>query len=143
MQPGSPISALLSSARQPLVMSTNSTRESPLIRKLQAARLDTKTGGKAPARPVTKDGRLVGGLGHIEEDINEEEEMVEELRKKELESQKARIVAQMVPGSATAMAYALDEQENLPPMLKFSKGKSRAKESINEDVAAGKSLLYN
>ena len=37
VQPGLPISVLLSSARQPLLMATNGTPESPLIRKLQAA----------------------------------------------------------------------------------------------------------
>ena len=112
VQPGSPISALLSSARQPLVMGTNNNRESSLIRKLQAARLEQKaTKQKSPPRPAT--GKMPGGLGNINEEIDEVEEVAAELRKKELESQKARIVAQMVPGDT---AGNLHDQENDPPM---------------------------
>ena len=89
VQPGSPISALLSSARQPLLVSASSTgnlrdrndaRDSPLfIRKLQAAQRDS------PLRRVAK----------MDADGGEDEET--RARKKELESQKARIVAQMAP----------------------------------------------
>lgn len=113
VQPGSPISALLSSARQPLVMGTNNNRESSLIRKLQAARLEQKAAKqKSPARPAA--GKMPGGLGDINEEIDEVEEVAAELRKKELESQKARIVAQMVPGGTAGHHH---EQENDPPML--------------------------
>lgn len=112
VQPGSPISALLSSARQPLVMGTNNNRESSLIRKLQAARLEQKAAKqKSPARPAA--GKMPGGLGDINEEVDEVEEVAAELRKKELESQKARIVAQMVPGGN---AGNLHEQENDPPV---------------------------
>ena len=112
VQPGSPISALLSSARQPLVMGTNNNRESSLIRKLQAARLEQKAAKqKSPARPVA--GKMPGALGDINEEVDEVEEVAAELRKKELESQKARIVAQMVPGEN---AGNLHEQENDPPV---------------------------
>ena len=111
VQPGSPISALLSSARQPLVMGTNNNRESSLIRKLQAARLEQKAAKqKSPVRPAA--GKMPGALGDINEEIDEVEEVAAELRKKELESQKARIVAQMVPGDN---AGNLHEQENDPP----------------------------
>ncbi|KAF8630974.1 hypothetical protein AX15_002697 [Amanita polypyramis BW_CC] len=95
VQPGSPISALLSSARQPLLVSASSTgslrdrydrggngdvRDSPLfIRKLQAAQRES------PLRRVAK----------TEADGAEDDES--RARKKELESQKARIVAQMAP----------------------------------------------
>ncbi len=93
VQPGSPISALLSSARQPLLVSASSTgnprdrndrggdvRDSPLfIRKLQAAQRDS------PLRRVAK----------MDMDGAEDDET--RARKKELESQKARIVAQMAP----------------------------------------------
>ena len=93
VQPGSPISALLSSARQPLLVSATTTgsvrdrndrggevRDSPMfIRKLQAAQRDS------PLRRVAK----------IDPDGAEDEET--RARKKELESQKARIVAQMAP----------------------------------------------
>ena len=111
VQPGSPISALLSSARQPLVMGTNNSRESSLIRKLQAARLEHKAAKqKSPVHPAA--GKMPGGLGDINEEVDEVEEVAAELRKKELESQKARIVAQMVPGDN---AGNLHEQENDPP----------------------------
>ncbi|KAI0367402.1 Pkinase-domain-containing protein [Pilatotrama ljubarskyi] len=116
VQPGSPISALLSSARQPLIVAppapAGARGEQPLLRKLQAA----KESMKSPARPS----RL--GLQDIEEEREHEDEYgarVEELRKKELESQKARIVAQMVPapGSAPGSVFGGDdvEVENLPP----------------------------
>jgi cell cycle serine/threonine-protein kinase CDC5/MSD2 len=136
VQPGSPISVLLRSARQPLVMSTSNTRDSPLIRKLQAAKLDGKSSGRSPSCRGVKDVRLPGGLGNINEEMDEEE-LVEELRKKELESQKARIVAQMVPNRATTATFAPEEQENFPPMLKLPKGKAKAKESAKPSVATG------
>ncbi|KAK2462634.1 hypothetical protein APHAL10511_005367 [Amanita phalloides] len=95
VQPGSPISALLSSARQPLLVSASSTsnlrdkydrggngdtRESPLlIRKLQT------THRESPLRRIAKTDP--DGVGDEEA----------RARKKELESQKARIVAQMAP----------------------------------------------
>ena len=87
IQPGSPISALLSSARQPLVMGVQTSseamapgshhRESALLRKLQA----------------TKESPLRRNY------INAADDLIEEERKarKELEAQKARIVAQMAP----------------------------------------------
>ena len=112
VQPGSPISVLLSSARQPLVMGTNNNRESSLIRKLQAARLEQKAAKqKSPIRPAA--GKMPGGLGDINEEVDEVEEVAAELRKKELESQKARIVAQMVPGGSAGNHH---EQENDPPV---------------------------
>jgi hypothetical protein len=54
---------------------------------------------------------MPGALGDINEEVDEVEEVAAELRKKELESQKARIVAQMVPGGT---AGNLHEQENDP-----------------------------
>ena len=98
VQPGSPISALLSSARQPLVVSTNVTREQPLIRKLQTAAKEKRAAALAESNTVPELGnRIPGGLQHISE---EDGELAEEpYRNRELESQKARIVAQMVPGA--------------------------------------------
>jgi cell cycle serine/threonine-protein kinase CDC5/MSD2 len=133
VQPGSPISALLSSARQPLLMSTNGTRESPLLRKLQAA-----------APPAKSPTRMRGGRGL--QNIEEEDDTAalrgtrmkaeNESRKKELESQKARIVAQMVPGNTAPSTYARDELENVPPVpLKDTKGKQRAKEVVRDEPA--------
>ena len=110
VQPGSPISALLSSARQPLLMGTGAgaagmgagganTRESPLLRKLQAVK-ESPLGRRSVTRGL--DGiveekennyKRKGGDDGMEQ--HEEEEV--RLRKKELEAQKARIVAQMAP----------------------------------------------
>jgi len=88
IQPGSPISALLSSARQPLVMGVQNSseamapgpnhRESALLRKLQA----------------TKESPLRRNYINAADDLVGEEERK---ARKELEAQKARIVAQMVP----------------------------------------------
>ncbi|KAG1823712.1 kinase-like domain-containing protein [Suillus subaureus] len=133
VQPGSPISALLSSARQPLVMSTNGIKESPLFRKLQAAK-DTKS----PLRTV----RTARGLQDIEEENDAprgtREKNHDQQRQKELESQKARIVAQMAPVTGLG-AHRIDEdQENLPPTRKDLKGKEpmrgERKETPVQDV---------
>lgn len=112
VQPGSPISALLSSAKRPLLRSTGppgaagqgATKESPLFRKLQAASSSNPPNpsplrhGSASSRPAA--GQAGGReLAHI----LEEDDMHDELGKKrknstkELEAQKARIVAQMAP----------------------------------------------
>jgi cell cycle serine/threonine-protein kinase CDC5/MSD2 len=101
VQPGSPISALLSSARQPLLMSMGTTgagpagaRESPLLRKLQAVK-------ESPlGRTVTRglDGIIEENEPQGKRRVEEEDQQKElRLRKKELEAQKARIVAQMAP----------------------------------------------
>ncbi|GLB45196.1 putative kinase-like [Lyophyllum shimeji] len=162
VQPGSPISALLSSARQPLLMSSNGAqggaagRESPLLRKLQAVkesplRKSTVRGmngiveeGEAPEGPP--------GFGRVRE-----EHLIEEarLRKKELEAQKARIVAQMAPvreeeeyvGGKEPEEKELEreryklkvkssERENLPPARStgslVSRGKERERERERE-----------
>ncbi|THH31055.1 hypothetical protein EUX98_g3134 [Antrodiella citrinella] len=113
VQPGSPISALLSSARQPLLVAPGTARgEQPLLRKLQAARE-----AKSPGRPG-RDPRL-GNLQNIEEEQGVAaaayEIKQEDQRRKELESQKARIVAQMAPQSSGSSVNPMDEQENVPP----------------------------
>ncbi|OBZ65532.1 Cell cycle serine/threonine-protein kinase CDC5/MSD2 [Grifola frondosa] len=135
VQPGSPISALLSSARQPLLVAPLPPRgEQPLIRKLQAAK-----DGKSPTRP----GRLGGltGLQNIieEHDGNGTGARQEELRKKELESQKARIVAQMVPASVEGSVIGSEDQENIPPrgMDPRERIKEREKEIVHEDADLG------
>jgi len=103
------------------------------MRKLQAAAPPAKSPGRA--------GRGGRGLQNIEE----EEDVAlhrgarvkaeEESRKKELESQKARIVAQMVPAGGTASAYAGEELENLPPVPpKDAKGKQKAREVVREGL---------
>ncbi|THV04761.1 Pkinase-domain-containing protein [Dendrothele bispora CBS 962.96] len=109
VQPGSPISALLNSAKRPLMMSTtnadqransNGVKESPLYRKLQAAS-STNASNPSPLRQsVTAQASRtqVRGLQEITEEANDERTKKELMtRKKELEAQKARIVAQMAP----------------------------------------------
>ncbi|KAI0063902.1 Pkinase-domain-containing protein [Artomyces pyxidatus] len=117
VQPGSPISALLSSARQPLLVAPgNGPREPSLYRKLQAAKE-----AKSPART-----RLTP-LHNIEEEGEHEEEV----RQKELQSQKARIVAQMVPAGNGHTPY--DDAENIAPQPRkdrISKEKVRAKGDV-------------
>lgn len=107
VQPGSPLSALLNSARKPLLRSTGPsgstvTKESPLFRKLQAASTNPSplrhASGSALPRTVT--GHVgASALGHIaeEEDGTDEPGKKRKNRTKELEAQKARIVAQMAP----------------------------------------------
>ena len=109
VQPGSPISALLSSARQPLIVSTSpSPREKGIMmRKLTnpppVAGKGKQSVGSPLKAPLT--------------DIREEEDVEEsEKPNRELESQKARIVAQMVP--STSSPDMLEEQENIPPSKK-------------------------
>ncbi|EKM57520.1 uncharacterized protein PHACADRAFT_115710 [Phanerochaete carnosa HHB-10118-sp] len=105
VQPGSPISALLSSARQPLLVAPATTRgEQPLFRKLQTAKVEQ---ARASPGRIPREARL----GEEGDPGNK----AEELRKKELESQKARIVAQMVPAQAAAPTFGYDDVENIPP----------------------------
>ncbi|KAH9930802.1 kinase-like domain-containing protein [Amylocystis lapponica] len=128
VQPGSPISALLSSARQPLIIAPPPGRgEQPLIRKLQAAKE-----GRSPGR-----NRLgAAGLGNIEEERDEDAlgARQEEMRKKELESQKARIVAQMAPASAPGSVCGQEDQENVPPPA--LRGEYKTKERVKEKERA-------
>lgn len=90
-----------SSARQPLLVSAGPSREPPLIRKLQSVQRD---------KPSPKS-RL--GLANIVEEREDDQ------RKKELESQKARIVAQMAPPpstvASTSPAPIEVDDENVPP----------------------------
>jgi cell cycle serine/threonine-protein kinase CDC5/MSD2 len=111
VQPGSPISALLSSARQPLVMAPNSNgapaaRESPLFRKLQAASRQANS----PLGPNAK-----RGLQGIQE---EDGVQAEDKGRKELEAHKARILSQMAPNR--------DEETGQLPALVKGKGKEVA-----------------
>ncbi|KAM6503064.1 Protein kinase-like domain containing protein [Amanita muscaria] len=130
VQPGSPISALLSSARQPLLVSASSTgnlrdklerdaKDSPLLmRKLQTVQRES------PLRRVARAEAVDGA---------EDEES--RARKKELESQKARIVAQMAPvreedeedEGHVAAAHALPELKREEPQPVFQGGKEKVK----------------
>ncbi|KAJ3777786.1 kinase-like domain-containing protein [Lentinula raphanica] len=113
VQPGSPISALLSSAKRPLLRSTAApgapgggvTKESPLFRKLQTVSSNPpnpsplrQSSGSVLSRPA----QVHAGtqeLGHIGEEDDRTDELGRKRknRTKELEAQKARIVAQMAP----------------------------------------------
>ncbi len=78
-----------------------------------------------------RDSRL-GGLQNIqEEDHDALGAKAEDNRRKELEAQKARIVAQMVPGSAGATNFPLDDQENIPP-ADFRASKMRTMEKAKQ-----------
>ncbi|KAF8531148.1 Pkinase-domain-containing protein [Gautieria morchelliformis] len=126
VQPGSPISALLSSARQPLIVATSPPREKGvMIRKLNNPPPVAGKGKQSVSSP------LKAPLT----DIREEEDG-EELEKpnRELESQKARIVAQMVPSSSSPELQ--EEQENIPPS-KRSKSKKQIAHIPSVDSGLG------
>ncbi|KAG6906303.1 hypothetical protein DXG01_014672 [Tephrocybe rancida] len=160
VQPGSPISALLSSARQPLLMANNGsqpgmTKETPLLRKLQAVKESPlrKSAIRGPAmNDIEEEGGLQGpaGFGRVREEHLIEEQRV---RKKQLEAQKARIVAQMAPVreeeedrvNPKVKAQYVErepervrpkERENFPPATStislVSKGKERER-SVNKE----------
>lgn len=127
VQPGSPISALLSSARQPLLVAPTMSRgEQPLIRKLQAAKVQA---ARSPGRELRQ-----GGLQNIEEEQEAAGTRAEEQRKKELESQKARIVAQMVPTSAPGSS---DDQENIPPREHRGRNEKAREKASTRDAGTG------
>ncbi|KAG8843658.1 Cell cycle serine/threonine-protein kinase cdc5/MSD2, partial [Tulasnella sp. 330] len=140
VQPASPISVLLNSARQPLVTvhdPTGAARSGGLMKKLAAAAVQEKAkisgsplkqqiggAGVAYGGSPAKNGK---GLATVEEQDEEEPayqqkvakvEKEEKNRTRELESQKARIVAQMAPPQAAAMRQDVDgeeDRENVPP----------------------------
>ena len=91
-----------------MVAPLNTRGEQPLIRKLQAAK-----DPRSPGRQL-REARM-GALHGIEEELEDAGTRAEKLRKKELESQKARIVAQMVPRNAPSPTLSDDDAENVPP----------------------------
>ncbi|KAJ3742544.1 kinase-like domain-containing protein [Lentinula detonsa] len=133
VQPGSPISALLSSAKRPLLRSTGApgtgvTKESPLFRKLQTASSNPPNPSPLRQSSGTEPLRTAPGhtgareLGHIaeEDDRNDELGRKRKNQTKELEAQKARIVAQMAPVREEERyeAGALDRHEHPQPERK-------------------------
>jgi cell cycle serine/threonine-protein kinase CDC5/MSD2 len=115
VQPGSPISALLSSARQPLMVAPAGGAamrgEPTLLRKLQAAK---KEAAKSPAK-ANKVGSKLQGIAEEGGLCDGFEKREEEVRMKELHSQKARIVAQMVPVQPShAPESPFEDAENVP-----------------------------
>ncbi|KAG6902159.1 hypothetical protein C0995_003633 [Termitomyces sp. Mi166 len=161
VQPGSPISALLSSARQPLLMANNgsqsgTTKEVPLLRKLHAAKESPlrRSTIRTPMNDIEEEGGFAGpvGLGRVREEHLIEEQRV---RKKQLEAQKARIVAQMAPvreeeeddddekpknqyTEREPARMRMNERENVPPGIStvslVSKGKERERERETRNV---------
>ncbi|KXN92919.1 Cell cycle serine/threonine-protein kinase CDC5/MSD2 [Leucoagaricus sp. SymC.cos] len=111
IQPGSPISALLSSARQPLIMGVPSDgmapspnpKESALLRKLQAA----------------KESPLRRQCTNADNKMGREDDW---RARKELEAQKARIVAQMAPVREEPEEEELEDDEPNPmaPVEKYA-----------------------
>ncbi|KAF8649339.1 hypothetical protein AX16_005874 [Volvariella volvacea WC 439] len=124
VQPGSPISALLSSARQPLIVgpaATNGyTGENNLLRKLQAAK-ETKSRQARAQQAIDEQAAMSGTTGALPRTRGDDQEEEMRHKKKELESQKARIVAQMVPvreeddGDGEGERETEGERENMPP----------------------------
>jgi cell cycle serine/threonine-protein kinase CDC5/MSD2 len=141
VQPGSPISVLLSSARQPLMVAPGgigvARGEPTLLRKLQAAKKDA---AKSPAKALKAAGRL--------QEITEEggagaaaayEKQGDAVRMKELQSQKARIVAQMVPAQAprSTTASPFEDAENIipAPVPETAQGERRVRVRTRENQA--------
>ena len=142
VQPGSPISALLSSARQPLLMTNPGgngiTRESPLLKKLQVKEspLGRRSVTRAPDGTI-EEREVAGGrrrpVASQDEGEYEEEEL--RLRKKELEAQKARIVAQMAPVKEEVEEEG--EETEQPPAVPFNlkaNGRERYSGANRENV---------
>ena len=152
VQPGSPISALLSSARQPLLMGnaggtgasgtgSAGTRESPLLRKLQAVK-ESPLGRRSVTRGL--DG-IVEENEHQGRRRTEEEDQQEEtrLRKKELEAQKARIVAQMAPVREEQEEHEHDQdQPDEVAEPREKKREYRVKEDRLRDVRVEKENIH-
>ena len=145
VQPGSPISALLSSARQPLMIATvggSTIRSEPtLLRKLQAAK---KEATKSPAKTGKVGSRL---QGIAEEDGTGDglQRREEEVRMKELQSQKARIVAQMVPAQAShAPESPFEDTENVPALaVETAQGERRTRVRTKEALQVIGETIYN
>lgn len=143
VQPGSPISALLSSARQPLLMTNpggnGKTRESPLLRKLQVVK-ESPLGRRTVTR--THDGTIEEKeiavrrrpVATSSQDEGEYEEEELRLRKKELEAQKARIVAQMAPVKEELEEENEDEYDDQLPVAP-SNLKANVKEKHGDALA--------
>lgn len=164
VQPSSPISALLGAARQPLITGPGAMngreREQPLIRKLQAVAKEGRSGrsGLGDSQISSLASSVLGGttrrahgiadLHNIEEESEPETKEERFVRRKELEAQKARIVAQMTeePQSnvnALRQAAEMDEMENIPPPTSSLKGKlkeSGMPKDLKTSISSGSKL---
>ncbi|KAG8887696.1 Cell cycle serine/threonine-protein kinase cdc5/MSD2, partial [Tulasnella sp. 408] len=146
--PASPISALLSSARQPLVVGPPSTgmsplRSSSLMRKLvsaapqqggQMSALTSSSSSNVPRSPPRNAKQLATLVEQEEDEVAAALAKEERNRTRELESQKARIVAQMAPEGEDAGKAGRrdddDERENVPPAAQV---RDRRKEEDERD----------
>jgi hypothetical protein len=88
--------------------------EPTLLRKLQAAK---KEAARSPAK-ANKAGKRLQGIAEEGGPGDGFEKREEEVRMKELHSQKARIVAQMVPAQAShAPESPFEDTENVPALV--------------------------
>ncbi|KAG9024096.1 Cell cycle serine/threonine-protein kinase cdc5/MSD2 [Tulasnella sp. JGI-2019a] len=153
VQPASPISALLNSARQPLVTVSDPTgagRSGGLMKKLVAAAAQEKAkvagsplkqqiGSEAGGglRPALKKGLATVEEQDEEEQAHQQQQAKDEKnRTRELESQKARIVAQMAPARAAAGKHPADgedDRENVPPVAEFERDPIRSEKGKDAD----------
>jgi cell cycle serine/threonine-protein kinase CDC5/MSD2 len=87
--------------------------EPTLLRKLQAAKKEAAA-TKSPAKTLKASSRL---QGITEERVAAYEKQGEDVRMKELQSQKARIVAQMVPAQVprSTTGSPFEDAENVAP----------------------------
>ncbi|OCF44225.1 PLK/PLK1 protein kinase [Kwoniella heveanensis CBS 569] len=124
VQPDSPISALLNSARQPLVQAPTAIKEPSLLRKLSAAGAAStlsparKSGLGKENAPLPSSARRRHAMERVgEEEEEEDQEVVDQqpeqqkdhdqaVRARELATQKARIVSQMAGERHTLHTHA-------------------------------------
>jgi len=104
--------------------------EPTLLRKLQAAKKETT---KSPAK-TGKAGSRLQGIAEEDGASDGFQRREEEVRMKELQSQKARIVAQMVPAQASrAPESPFEDTENVPPSVaETAQGERRARVRTRE-----------
>jgi cell cycle serine/threonine-protein kinase CDC5/MSD2 len=141
VQPGSPILVLLSSPRQPLMVAPGGIGvvcgEPTLLHKLQATRKDA---AKSPAKALKATARL--------QEIVEEgaagaaavyKKQGDTVQMKELQSQKARIIAQMVPAQAphsTTNSPFKDAENIIPaPVPETTQGEQRVRMRTKENLS--------
>jgi hypothetical protein len=103
--------------------------EPTLLRRLQAAK---KEAAKSPAKANKVGSKLQG----ISEEGDGLERREEEVRMKELHSQKARIVAQMVPAQAShAPESPFEDVENIPvPVTETAQGERHVRVRTREAI---------
>lgn len=124
VQPASPISDLLKSAKQPLVVANGPLPPSPHRAASLYKKLASSSGSQSVPLAESNNADPRKPLTAVAEEDEEDEAALakaERNRTRELESQKARIVAQMVPdsqgaGKAQDGELSSDEgRENMPP----------------------------